>query len=64
MLMPTPRYAIDSELPGQDWGNGENRTGIIEALGVHCKNGTEPCKPGQAVFWFSQGEFTAPSLAY
>ena len=55
MLMPPPRNAVDSKLPGLNWGNGQNRTGAIESLGVQCKNGTEPCKPGQAVFWFSQG---------
>lgn len=55
MLNPPPRNAIDSTIPGDDWGNGENQTGIIERLGVACENGTEPCRPGQSVFWFSQG---------
>merc|ERR1712216_180057 len=55
MLMPPPRNAIDSTIPGDDWGDGENKTGILERLGVQCVNGTEPCRPGQSVFWFSQG---------
>ena len=54
MLNPPPRNAIDSTIPGADWGSGENHTGILENLGVQCENGTEPCKPGQSVFWFSQ----------
>ena len=24
-------------------------------MGVKCENGTEACRPGQSVFWFSQG---------
>lgn len=55
MLMPPPRNAIDSTIPGMDWGNGSSHTGHLEPLGVACANGTEPCRPGQAVFWFSQG---------
>ena len=55
MLNPPPRNAIDSTIPGMNWGNGSTRTGHLEPLGVGCANGTEPCKPGQAVFWFSQG---------
>jgi hypothetical protein len=54
MLMPPARNSIDSTIPGADWGNGHNRTGKIEPLGVKCENGTEACHPGQAVFWFSQ----------
>jgi hypothetical protein len=30
MLNPPPRNAIDSTLPGDDWGNGTNSTGILE----------------------------------
>ena len=56
MLVPPPRNAIDSELPGKNWGSGATHTGRIEPLGVQCENGTAPCKPGQAVFWFSQGD--------
>lgn len=55
MLMPPPRNGIDSTIPGDDWGNGTNRTGQMEPLGVACKNGTSDCRPGQSVFWFSQG---------
>jgi len=55
MLTPPPRNAIDSTIPGMDWGNGSTHTGHLEPLGVSCANGTEPCKPGQSVFWFSQG---------
>ena len=38
-----------------NWGSGNTHTGTIEPLGVQCQNGTAPCKPGQSVFWFSQG---------
>ena len=55
MLTPPPRNAIDSTIPGVDWGNGTNHTGHLEPLGVKCANGTEECHPGQSVFWFSQG---------
>jgi len=55
MLNPPPRNAIDSTIPGDDWGNGTNKTGTMEKLGVQCTNGTTPCHPGQSVFWFSQG---------
>ena len=57
MLMPKPRNAVDGTIPGNNWGNGTNRTGSIEPLSAHCINGTEPnaCRPGQSVFWFSQG---------
>jgi len=55
MLNPPPRNAIDSTIPGDDWGDGQNHTGILEGLGVSCTNGTESCRPGQSVFWFSQG---------
>jgi len=57
MLMPDPRNAIDSTIPGMDWGNGSTHTGHMEPLGAPCANGTDPngCRPGQAVFWFSQG---------
>ena len=54
MLNPPPRNAIDSTIPGADWGDGQNQTGHLEPLGVSCQNGTEPCRPGQSVFWFSQ----------
>lgn len=30
MLTPPPRNAIDSTIPGADWGNGTNRTGHLE----------------------------------
>ena len=55
MLTPPPRNAIDSTIPGADWGNGTTHTGHLEPLGVKCANGTEECHPGQSVFWFSQG---------
>jgi hypothetical protein len=55
MLTPPPRNAIDSTIPGMDWGNGSTHTGHMEPLGVGCANGTEECRPGQSVFWFSQG---------
>jgi len=55
MLNPPARNSIDSTIPGMDWGNGSTRTGHLEPLGVGCANGTEACRPGQAVFWFSQG---------
>ena len=55
MLNPPPRNAIDSTIPGDDWGSGQNATGILERLGIACQNGTEECRPGQSVFWFSQG---------
>jgi len=55
MISPAPRNAIDSTIPGMDWGNGSTHTGHLEPLGVACANGTEPCHPGQSVFWFSQG---------
>jgi hypothetical protein len=55
MLMPAPRNAIDSTIPGADWGNGTNKTGHMEPLSVRCTNGTTDCRPGQSVFWFSQG---------
>jgi len=55
MLMPPPRNAIDSTIPGFDWGNGSTRTGHLEPLQATCANGTEACHPGQSVFWFSQG---------
>jgi len=57
MLNPPARNSIDSTIPGNDWGNGTNKTGHLEKLGVGCINGTEhdACHPGQAVFWFSQG---------
>ena len=57
MITPPPRNAIDSEIPGMNWGNGSTRTGKLEPLGVGCKNGTgtDACHPGQTVFWFSQG---------
>ena len=62
MLMPPSRNSIDSTLPHDDWGNGTNKTGQMEPLNVHCINGTEAsaqgskeCRPGQGVFWFSQG---------
>lgn len=57
MLLPPPRNAIDSTIPGNNWGNGTNKTGVLEKLGVGCANGTEhnACHPGQSVFWFSQG---------
>ena len=55
MLVPNPRNAIDSTIPGMNWGNGSTKTGTIEPLGVSCYNGTEGCHPGQSVFWFSQG---------
>jgi len=55
MIMPAPRNAIDSTIPGMDWGNGSTHTGHLEPLGVSCANGTEDCRPGQSVFWFSQG---------
>lgn len=57
MLMPAPRNAIDSTIPGNNWGNGTNGTGSLEPLGVSCSNGTADnnCRPGQSVFWFSQG---------
>ena len=55
MLLPPPRNGIDSTLPGDDWGNDTNATGSIEPLRVGCTNGTMPCRPGQSVFWFSQG---------
>ena len=57
MITPAPRNAIDSTIPGANWGNGTNHTGTLEPLKVHCVNGTEPnaCHPGQSVFWFSQG---------
>ena len=41
MLNPPPRNAIDSTIPGDDWGDGQNRTGTQEALGVSCTNGTD-----------------------
>ena len=28
---------------------------MLEPLRVTCKNGSAPCRPGQSVFWFSQG---------
>lgn len=55
MIMPPPRNAIDSTIPGFDWGNGSTRTGHLEPLSVRCANGTGTCRPGQSVFWFSQG---------
>jgi len=55
MTMPPPRNAIDSTLPGMNWGNGSTRTGHMEPLSVWCANGTTSCAPGQSVFWFSQG---------
>ena len=55
MTMPAPRNAIDSTLPGVDWGNGTTKTGKMEPLSVNCTNGTTACHPGQSVFWFSQG---------
>eukprot|EP00037_Helgoeca_nana_P010731 m.94655 g.94655 ORF g.94655 m.94655 type:complete len:351 (-) comp20381_c0_seq1:152-1204(-) len=55
MLLPPPRNAIDSTIPGNNWGNGTNSTGKIEILHCSCTNGTEACRPGQSVFWFSQG---------
>ena len=55
MLMPPPRNGIDATIPGDDWGNGNNRTGTMEPLSVQCMNGTTDCRPGQSVFWFSQG---------
>ena len=55
MLLPPPRNAIDSTIPGADWGNGTNTTGHLEPLHVNCANGTDACSPGQSVFWFSQG---------
>ena len=45
MLMPAPRNAIDATLPGVDWGNGTNHTGVIEPLWVNCTNGTTACRP-------------------
>ena len=29
MLMPPPRNGWDSTLPGDDWGNGTNKTGEL-----------------------------------
>lgn len=57
MLLPPPRNAIDTTLPGVNWGNGTNETGVLERLHVYCANGTDPnsCHPGQSAFWFSQG---------
>ena len=60
MITPAPRNAIDSTIPGYNWGNGSTRTGKLEPLGVQCFNGTGEspagqCRPGQSVFWFSQG---------
>jgi len=55
MIMPRPRNAIDSTIPGYNWGNGSTHTGKLEKLGVPCSNGTIDCRPGQAVYWFSQG---------
>ena len=34
MLTPTPRNAIDSTIPGMDWGNGTTKTGKMEPLSV------------------------------
>ena len=34
MLNPPPRNAIDSTIPGDDWGSGQNATGILERLGI------------------------------
>jgi len=55
MVTPPPRNAIDSTIPGLNWGNGSTSTGKVEPLHVNCANGTESCRPGQSVFWFSQG---------
>jgi hypothetical protein len=33
MLNPPPRNAIDSTIPGDDWGDGTNHTGIRRACG-------------------------------
>ena len=55
MLTPVSRNAIDSTLPGFNWGNGSTKTGVLEPLSVKCTNGTDACHPGQSVFWFSQG---------
>jgi predicted carbohydrate-binding protein with CBM5 and CBM33 domain len=55
MITPASRNAIDSTIPGADWGNGTNKTGHLEPLSVKCTNGTDDCRPGQSVFWFSQG---------
>ena len=53
MLVPTPRNAIDAELPA--WSGGKApATGVIEPLAVGCTNGSAVCDCGQSVFWFSR----------
>ena len=39
MLLPPSRNAIDSTIPGDDWGNGTNTTGKMEKLGVRVNGG-------------------------
>jgi hypothetical protein len=41
MLTPTPRNAIDSTIPGMDWGNGTTKTGKMEPLSVQ----VQPSRP-------------------
>ena len=50
MLLPPSRNAIDSTIPGDDWGNGTNKTGKMEKLGVRVIITCRPLPPPPARF--------------
>lgn len=51
-LTSAPKLSTQT-IQGDDWGNGTTKTD--GSWQVACVNGSEPCRPGQSVFWFNQG---------